>query len=492
MKYFLIFLLGLSVSVSAADKPNIIYILADDLGFGDIQCQNPASKIPTPNIDRMALEGMRFTDFHTNSAVCSPTRYGIMTGRYSFRTRLQGGALSGYKPAMITADRMTVASLLKDKGYYTSCIGKWHMGWDWAKIGPKDTDVDYKKEFKNGPVDVGFDSFFGICASLDIPPYCYCRGKKVSKLPTKQVPRGVFGLRPGLADPDLKPEQAMLDFNTEITTFIKNHKKVTGGKPFFVYYSLPAPHYPVVPAKQFQGKTEVGAYGDYVYEVDWIVGEVFKALQEAGIDENTLVMFTADNGASPVAAGSAMRKGHKPNSPYRGGKSTIWEGGHRVPFIARWPAKIKKESVNDEVFCTTDFMATAAEIVGKKLPDNAGEDSVSMLPAMRGEATPQIRKAVIHHSLRGFFAIRQGKWKYILTNGSGGWVNNWGMKKVSVNKELKGQLYDMSKDTFEENNLVQQYPEIVKKLDALLREIIEAGRSTPGENQENAVKIRIK
>jgi len=455
-----------------------------------VQCQNPGSKIPTPNIDTLAAGGMRFADLHTNSAVCSPTRYGIMTGRYSFRTWLQKGALSGNQKPMIAEDRMTVASLLKDHGYYTTCIGKWHMGWNWGK-GDKGK-IDFTKPFRGGPVDCGFDSFFGIVASLDIPPYCYCEDDRVLKLPTKQVPRGVFGGRAGLADPDLKPEQMMLDINEKITEFIKNHAAVTDGKPFFVYYSLPAPHCPVVPAKQFRGKTTMGKYGDYVYEVDWVVGKVVKALEDAGITENTIVMFTSDNGASPSAAGSAIGKGHKPNKPWRGGKTTLWDGGHRVPFIVRWPAKVKAGTVNNELFCTTDLLATCAELVEQDLPDNAGEDSISMLPALLGKPTPQSRKGIIHHSVYGNFAIRSGKWKYIPIQGGGGWGHSWGMPRVPVDKSCPGQLYNMEEDVFEATNLYNERPERVKTMAALLDELVQDGRSTPGTRQNNDVPVKVK
>lgn len=472
------------------DLPNLIYILADDLGYGDIQCQNPKSQIPTPNIDKLASQGMRFTDLHTNSSVCSPTRYGIMTGRYSFRTWLKRGALSGYKPPLIAEGRMTVASLLKDHGYYTACIGKWHMGWNWGK--GSDGKVDFEKPFTGGPVDCGFDSFFGICASLDIPPYCYCKDDRVLKQPTLKVPSGVFGGRAGLADPDLKPEQMMLDINDRITALIENHETAIGDKPLFVYYCLPAPHCPVVPAKQFKGKGKVGKYGDYVYEVDWAVGEVVKALEEAGIADNTIVVFTADNGASPSAAGSAIRRGHKPNAPWRGGKTTLWDGGHRVPFIVQWPDKVKAGSTNNELFCTTDLLATCAELIGAKLPDNAGEDSISMLPALYGKPSPQTRKGVIHHSVYGNFAIRSGRWKYIPIPGGGGWGHSWGMKRVPVDKSTPGQLYNMEEGAFEEHNLYNNKPETVERMTALLEEIVANGRSTPGKKQENDEPVKIK
>lgn len=468
------------------------------MGYGDVQCQNPDSKIPTPNIDKLAAQGMRFADTHTNSSVCSPTRYGIITGRYSWRTWLQRGALHGYQKAMIENGRMTVASMLSDNGYYTSCIGKWHMGWNWQPKDGADTrkglngsNVDFAKPFIGGPVDCGFDSFFGLCASLDIPPYCYSQDNKVIKLPTLQVERGVFGMRPGLAAPDLKPAQVMLDINDKIKTLIKDHKVIAGGKPFFVYYSLPAPHYPVVPAEQFKGKTS-SLYGDYVHEVDWIVGEVMQSLEEAGIADDTIVIFTSDNGASPTASASAVKKGHKPNWPFRGGKASIWEGGHRVPFIVRWPASVKPGAVNDEVFCTTDLMATCADILGMKIPDNAGEDSVSMLPALMGKSSEPPRKGIIHHSINGNFGFRSGKWKYIMTNGSGGWNSTLGMPGFKINKSVKGQLYDMSSDTLEKKNLFRKNPEIAQLMKKQMQDIVENGRSTPGINQKNDVPVSVK
>jgi arylsulfatase A len=387
---------------------------------------------------------------------------------------------------------MTVASLLKQHGYYTACIGKWHMGWNWAMNTDGKSGIDFKKPFTGGPIDCGFDSFFGICASLDIPPYCYCRGNEVERLPTRHVPSGVFGGRPGLADPDLRPEQAMLDFNAEIASFLGDYRKIANGKPFFIYYSLPAPHVPVAPAEPFRGKTEVGKYGDYVFEVDWAVGEVLNAVKEAGADDNTLIIFTADNGASPTAASSAIRMGHKPNKPHRGGKASLWDGGHRVPFISRWPGRIKTGQVNDELFCTTDLLATCADIVGQTLHDNEGEDSISMLPALEGRPTPPERKGIVHHSVYGHFAIRSGPWKYMLTPGSGGWSGSLGMPRLPVDNSLPGQLYHMNQDVYEANNLVLKHPDRVSKMEALLEKIVSSGRSTPGRPQANDAPIDIK
>ncbi|MFC2120926.1 arylsulfatase [Bacteroidota bacterium] len=466
--------------------PNIIYILADDMGFGDIQCQNNESKYPTPNIDQLAEQGCRFTDVHTNSSVSSPTRYGILTGRYAWRSRLKKGVLGGYSTPLIEKDRTTVASFLKDNGYNTAAIGKWHLGLNWANeqgnpVFPSDTiiglrewqlgyKVDFSKAVLEGPKDIGFDYSFIIPCSPDASPYVYVENNKATQLPTKITEAEGFG-RKGLVVPGLKAEDILIDFTEKAVEFINN--QTNNKDPFFLYMPLSAPHKPVAPAQPFKGLTK-DIYGDFLCEVDWVVGQIMNALEKTGKEKNTILIFTADNGASPNAAVSAVKNGHKPNRPYRGGKTLLWEGGHRVPFIVRWPGKVRSNSSNDDLYCTTDMLATVADLLNKDLPENAGQDSRSMLASILGrDMGDENRGAVIHHSVNGDFAIRKGSWKYITINHGGGWGNgrDFGMPILPIQKEMEGQLYNIEDDVYERNNLYQKNPEIVGELKDLLNKI---------------------
>jgi len=465
-------------AAAAAAPPHIVFILADDMGYGDVQCQNPQSKIPTPNLDRIAAEGRRFTDAHTTSSVCTPTRYGILTGRYNWRSRLKSGVLGGWSPPLIENDRLTVASLLKQNGYYTAVVGKWHLGLGWQ-------DNDATRPLTAGPNTLGFDHSFLVPASLDMSPYCYVVDHRVPNPPTEKVSARVFG-RVGVRTPGLVPEDVLGDLTRHTVEVITEHAKARGDQPLFLYFPLTAPHTPVAPSGEFQGKTD-SKYGDFVNEVDWSVGQVMDALGKAGMAENTLLIFTADNGASPNAASSAIAKGHAPNRPYRGGKSTIWEGGHRVPFIVRWPARIEGGTTCSQTICTADLMATCAEIVGAELPDNAGEDSFSFLPQLQAEPNDQaVRPTTIHHSISGAFAIRKGPWKLITVSGGGGWdTKDWGMPKVPVDRSVPMQLYDLVEDSGEKNNVYARHPRIVDELLAELTELVNRGRSAPGAPQHN-------
>ncbi len=451
----------------AADKPNIIYILCDDLGYGDVHCLGgERSKIPTPNLDRLAGQGMAFTEAHSSSAVCTPTRYGILTGRYNWRTHLQKGVLGGYSPPLIDKQRLTVPALLKQHGYATACIGKWHLGMD---ISEKDPAA----AVGNGPATRGFDSYFGISASLDMPPFAFIENDRFTEAPTVQKKWGRTGpAAPGFDAADVLPTLAR-----KAAEYITTRSKEP--TPFFLYLPLTAPHTPILPTKEWQGKSGLNAYGDFVMETDWAVGEVLAAIDKAGIGNNTLVMFTSDNGCSPAAKFDELEsKGHFPSELRRGYKADIWDGGHHIPFIVRWPDKIKAGGRTDQIICLTDLMATSAEIVGAKLPDGAGEDSVSILPVLLGTATGPVREAVVHHSIRGNFAIRQGRWKLELCADSGGWG------KGAV-KDAPGQLYDMSRDVGEQKNEYNEHPEIVSQLTKLLEKYVAEGRSTSGSSSQN-------
>jgi len=483
----------------AADRPNIVYILADDLGYGDLGCLNPDSKIATPNLDRLAAQGMKFTDAHSGSAVCTPTRYGILTGRYAWRTRLKKGVLGGYSPPLIEPGRLTVASLLKQKGYQTACVGKWHLGFDWAKsragdfgdaIEPKGMidAVDYTRPITNGPTSVGFDTFFGISASLDMYPFIYLRNDRSVGVPTtvKTI------VRKGPAHADFDAVDVLSRLTDEAVAFLDGADKAENRRPFFLYFPLTAPHAPIVPEESFRGRSMVGEYGDFVMQVDAAVGRVLAALDRNGVAGTTLVVFTSDNGCSPTAGFPALaRHGHHPSGRFRGHKADIFEGGHRIPFLARWPGKVQAGSTCADTICLTDLMATCAAIVGTTLPGDAGEDSVSLLGDLLGTATAPVREATVHHSIDGSFAIRQGPWKLALCPDSGGWS-----QPRPGRPEAKGlppvQLYNLEQDPGERRNVQADHPEIVARLTTLLERYVTEGRSTlgPATKNDRAVTIR--
>ena len=474
--------------------PNIVYILADDLGYGDVTSYNARGRLITTHIDRLAREGVRFTDAHTSSAVCTPTRYGILTGRYNWRSTLKSSVLSGYSRALIDSERLTVGELLQKSGYHTAFVGKWHLGWDWAFANdPDELDqlssnppVDFRQPIKSGPSERGFTYSYGFSGSLDMPPYVYVEDNRPTAVPTDSTvsvdDKGFW--RKGPTAPDFVHANVLPHLTSHAVRYIEQWAKEA--KPFFLYFALPAPHTPILPTTAFMGKSNTNFYGDFVLQVDDVVGQVMNTLEKQGIADNTLVIFTSDNGCSPKANFEELAQvGHDPSAGYRGHKADIYEGGHRVPFVVRWPARAKRGLVTDEVICTTDLMATVAEIVGTPLPPNAGEDSYSMLPVLtKATYAKPLREATVHHSISGRFAIRQGDWKLILWPGSGGW------SYPSAPEDLRGlppmQLYNLADDPAEEENLVSVYPQRVARLQALLARYIEEGRSTPGPRQQNS------
>ncbi len=484
--------LALALSASAA-KPNIVYILADDMGEGDVQAYNRGCKFPTPNIDRMADEGMKFTDPHTGSSVCTPTRYGILTGRYAWRTYLKSGVEHGHSMHMIDPERETVASFMKKQGYATACIGKWHLGMDWASTDGKEIretapkNVDFTKPIQNGPLDVGFDYYFGIAASLNMDPHAFIENRKIQgtleflKDKAAVKARGFVGAKPGWAAKEFVQSEVLPTFTEKTCDWIRQHKD----EPFFVYMPLNAPHSPIVPNADFAGKSGLSPHGDFCMETDWAVGEVLKTLEELDLADHTLVVFTADNGTSPQAKFEPMQaQGHFPSWIYRGLKGTLWEGGHRVPFIVRWPGDVAPASVSAQPICTTDLLATLADLFGQTLPANAGEDSVSFLPALKGEPIPNLGpRSIIHHSDAGVFAIRRGKWKLVFDENGGSRRRNPKDKPIINSASL--QLFDMEKDAVESTNLSAEYPEVVDALKQVLADQIKNGRSTPGAPQKN-------
>lgn len=464
-------------------RPNIIYILADDMGYGDISYLNEQSKLETVHLDRMGKEGMVFTDAHSSSAVCTPSRYSILTGRYNWRSRLKQAVLFGYDDPLIESGRMTVASMLQQAGYKTGCIGKWHLGLGWTRNSDNKEDVDYTKPIQNGPNQHGFDYFYGISASLDMPPYVYIENDRVTQLPDRIVPSnsGMQMWRSGPIAPDFKHEEVLDRLTDKAIETIEKWQE----DPFFIYFPLTAPHTPILPTEKFQGKSGTNSYGDFVLMCDDVVGRINEKLEELGLAENTIVIFTSDNGCSPKADYEQLRQfGHNPSYRFRGTKADIYEGGHRIPLLVKWPARIKAESICSETVCLSDFMRTVADIIAFDLPDHAAEDSVSNLPLWYGEKLDApLREAVVHHSINGSFSIRQGKWKLELCPGSGGWSD------PRPGKEPEGappiQLYDLESDLGERNNVWDQYPEIVDKLKSLLISYIKNGRSTPGQKQSN-------
>ncbi len=505
---YVIFVLSVLSLASAAEKPNFLFILCDDLGTGDVKCLNPEGKIATPNMDRIAREGMTFTDAHTPSSVCSPTRYGTLTGRYNWRTKLQNGVLGGLSPRLIEQGRMTVASMLKAQGYHTAAIGKWHLGMDWI-IKPGQTvaelniesreqawSVDFTRPHTNGPLSVGFDSYFGIAASLDMVPYVFIKDDRVTVQPTEDRELEMVQGEPkkftrkGPAAPGFTGYEVLPTFIDKTVAYLdEKAADAKSGKPFFIYLPLTAPHTPILPNPEWRGKSGLNQYGDFVMETDANIGRVLKALDHNGLAENTVIILTSDNGCSPSADYPALlAKGHNPSGKYRGHKADVYEGGHRVPFLVRWPAKVKAGQTTKQLTCLIDFTATAAEIVGATLPENAAEDSFSFLSTLLGQPAkgPQ-RESLISHSIGGYFAIREGPWKLALCPGSGGWSEPRPGKEPAGSPPV--QLFNLDDDLSETKNLQAEHPEIVAKLAKQLETLVANGRSTPGANQANAVPI---
>jgi arylsulfatase A len=488
-------------------KPNIVFILADDLGYGDVYCYNKKSKISTPNLDRLASEGTRFTDAHAPTSVCTPTRYAILTGRYSWRTRLQRGVLGPWGKPLIAPGRLTVASLLKQNGYATACIGKWHLGWDWpAKDGKqpgsgKDglSNVDFEKPVADGPTTRGFDYYFGTDVP-NFPPYCFVENDRAVGIPTLHDTGRADGFNhPGPMAPGWRLVSILPELTRRAVTWVEESAK--SGKPFFLYLPLTSPHYPVVPAPEFKGKSKAGEFGDFVFQTDWTVGQVLDALHRSGVADNTLVIFTSDNGpeitgeVNPGAYDRAQQFHHYSMGDLRGAKRDTWEGGHRVPFVACWPGKIKPGTVSGETICHVDFMATVAALLGAQLPPSAGEDSFNLLPLLLGEehARPA-RPATVHHSGSGKFAIRKGDWVLIDAptgddNGAKGepqWLKD---ERGYAKHNLPGELFNVHDDVSERRNQFTECPEVVRELKALLEKYKRDGRSTPGARQRNDVEV---
>ena len=508
-----------SQTFAAADKTNILVIFADDLGYGDVQCYNPQrGKIPTPNIDRLATQGMRFTDGHSSSGVCSPSRYTLLTGRYHWRTRLQGGIVGAFEGPLIAPDRMTIGTLAKQNGYRTACIGKWHLGMDWripteqrALLSPAKAPADeaskaskkaaaagavateqqiaawrdiFSKPIAGGPITRGFDLYFGTSVP-NWPPFCFIENDRTVGIPTEFLPRQLVGnnqaSQQGPAVKDWKLEAILPALGERTIQFI--NESVAKKDPFLIFMPLTSPHTPLAVTPEWKGKSGLNAFADFVMETDAVVGRVLDALEKSGAADNTLVIFTADNGCAPyVGAKELEEKGHYPSGPLRGYKADAWEGGHRVAFIARWPGVVKAGTVCSQLVVQADFLRTFADVFGAKLPDNAGEDSFSLMPLLKGEDKP-IRENAVSASINGVPALRKGSWKYIAAPGSGGWGKG-GDQSQPV------QLYNLADDLGETKNLAAAMPEKVAEMKTLLEKLITDGRSTPGVAQKNDVEVK--
>lgn len=504
LKSLLLLLLSTATLLSAAEKPNIVLIYADDLGYGDVSSYNKDhGKIPTPHIDKLAAQGMRFTDAHSSSGVCSPSRYTILTGRYHWRGQLQKGIVGMWASPAIPADRMTIASLAKENGYRTACIGKWHLGWDWPipkkkrslMLGSKEKEIPATAEQKafwkevfsqpipGGPTARGFDLYFGTDVP-NWPPFCFIENDRTLGIPSEYLAVRLFknhqasNQGPALAGWKLEP--ILPAIGDRAAAYITGSAKKQ--EPFLLYFSLTSPHTPLSVDEEWVGKSGLGPYGDFVMETDAIVGRVLAALEESGAADNTLVIFTSDNGcAHYIGMKELEAKGHFASGPLRGAKADAWEGGHRVPFIVRWPGVVKADAVNEHLVHQADLMRTFADVIGAELPDNAGEDSFSLLPLLKGGKDPA-RKNAVSNSIRGVPAVRDGHWKYIAAPGSGGWGQG-GDQTQPV------QVYNLSEDLGETRNLASAMPEKLAEMKALYEKIISEGRSTPGGKQPNDTEV---
>ena len=505
-----IVLMGLSLSSHAANEtpyrhPNIVFILADDLGYGDLVCYNPESKIPTPHLDQFARQGMRFTDAHSPSTVCTPTRYSLLTGRMAFRTGMRGVFTGVGGPCLIEQGRLTLPELLRRKGYTTAMFGKWHVGLtfldrDGIAIVQNGLEpvrrIDYSRPILDAPIHRGFDHFFGTaCCPTTDWLYAFIEGDLIPLPPTglldkRPLPKHAYSRdnRRGLIAPDFDLEEVDMVFLQKSLQFLKNHALTSPARPFFLFHSAQAVHLPSLPSNSFKGKTGAGPHGDFIFEFDYIVGQLMQALDRLGLTNNTLVIVSSDNGPE-VTSVVNMRQDYQHDGarPWRGMKRDQWEGGHRVPFIARWPGNIKPGSTSIQTICLTDVMATCAAVVDAQLQNDDAEDSFNILPILLGEQgnTP-VRQYTLHQTISLALAIRRGPWKFLDHKGSGGnnynrdHLKNYALPETSP--EASGQLYNLKTDPGETTNLYFKYPEIVKELKAKLEEFKTTGRSAPSRD----------
>jgi arylsulfatase A len=498
-------LLAGGVQAAPSAKPNFLIILADDLGYGDVQCYNPErGKIPTPHIDRLAASGMRFTDGHCSSGCCSPSRYTLLTGRYHWRSRLQQGIVAAWEQPLIAPDRLTIVKLAQEQGYRTACIGKWHLGWDWpiepeqmahfrglggkagggGTVTTEATDAHratwaevFAKPISGGPTTRGFDEYFGTDVP-NWPPYCFIQNDRTIGIPSELLPadllvRNQASLQ-GPALKDWKLEPILPALGERAVDFIARQAKA--GQPFLVYLPLTSPHTPIAPSPQFRGRSGIGDYGDFVMQTDAVIGRVLETLEQNGVADNTFVLMTSDNGcASYIGVKEMEDQGHYPSGPLRDYKASVYEGGHREPFIVRWPGVVKAGSVCHHYVHHADLIATLAAIWNVKLPDDAGEDSFNLVPLLKGDDRA-IRPHGVNTACNGVPSVRRGPWKLILQPDA--------VAKTEV------QLYNLETDLAETKNVAAESPMLVAEMRALLETLIVNGRSTPGAVQKNDVRVR--
>jgi arylsulfatase A len=482
--------------------PNIVVILADDFGVGDIQAHYPKNKIATPFLDKLVREGMSFTDAHSPSAVCTPTRYGLLTGRYSWRTRMQEWVIAAYEPPLINVERLTLPQFLRDHGYETACLGKWHLGWDW--VGPQKPQMhpiqrnfqkklkwDFTRPIGGGPTERGFDYYFGVVLP-NMPPFCWIENNRVTQQPTATyqykkeegfvvMPRGFEGapMAPGWKFDNILPELTRRGVD-----FIHQHAEKDN--PFFLYFPQTSPHEPVVPSESFRGKSGIAPIADFVMETDWSAGQIIKAIDDAGIADNTLVIFTADNGHSHYTGWDELiAADHLPSGPYRGHKGDVWEGGHRVPFVVRWPGRVPAGSSSDQMVCLTDLFATCATLLQTRLPADSAQDSFSFLETAIGRQDSDVapRSSMVNHSNFGEFAYRRDGWKL---------VYRLGKKNLNASRgePTVAELYDLSNDIAESHDLASSEPGRVKEMTNELAALIKNGASRPGATGSNDCEVR--
>jgi arylsulfatase A len=476
----------LSLAPQAPERTNVVVILADDLGYGDVHAYAPDSRLETPAFDRIAAEGLRFTDAHSPSAVCSPTRYALLTGRYAWRTRLQSGVLGPYDPPLIAPGEATLGTLLRSAGYRTAAIGKWHLGLalpmraehDETSTWEGDPGVDFAGRIADGPTHHGFERYFGVAASLDMPPYVFVEDDRFRELPTVRQPQQPFPhfVREGPRSLDFRLDSALDDLTREAVAFLE--EAAEGEAPFFLYFPLTAPHKPTLPHEHFRGRTGLGEYGDLVAQVDWTVGRVLRALDEAGVAEETLLVVTSDNGSymyrredptrdhvSDPANQGYHPDHHRPNGELRGTKADIYEAGHRVPFLVRWPGRVPAGEVCAETVCHVDLFATLVELLDLELPAGAAPDSRSLAALLADPGEARRGAPVVHHSINGTFALREGRWKAIFSTGSGGRERPRGAPFDGV------RLFDLEADPGETRDLAAGHPELVERMTAELERI---------------------
>jgi arylsulfatase A len=506
MKYCMTLIAALLIPQFVAaepSRPNILVILADDLGYGDVGCYNPESKVPTPNLDNLASEGMRFTDAHSPSTVCTPTRYSLLTGEMTFRINYRGVFAGVGGPCLIKEDQPTLPQMLHDKGYTTALIGKWHVGLSFMDKKGKRIEtrgiegvqeIDYSRAIPDAPIHRGFDRFFGTacCPATDFL-YTFIDGDRIPVPPTGKLDKSKLPKHPyandnriGMIAPDFDLEEVDMTFLQKSREFLEAHVKESPEKPFFLLHSMHAAHLPSFAPKQFQGSTKAGPHGDFVHGMDSIVGELLGTLEKLGVADNTLVIFTSDNGPETTSV-IHMRADHDHDGarPWRGVKRDQWEGGHRVPFIARWKGKIPAGSTTAQTICLTDIMSTCAALTETELPAKAAADSVNILPVLLGkDGGKPVRDFTLHQTWTLHMAIRQGPWKYLDHQGSGGNGYEKGELKPYAlpdsAPDAPGQLYNLESDPGETKNLYFEHPELVKKLKGLI-EACKAGERSGKE-----------